>query len=324
MGHLIVPCQPLPGHFEADLGLPDATVAMPAEPVRDLDAQLDRIRGASAVVTWTSEPVNDRFLDAAGDSLRVVAQCAVGYDNIDVPACRGRGVVVTHTPDMVTDGTADIAWALLLGAARRVGEGDRFARSGAWAEHGTLMPAEFIGQPIAGQTLLIVGAGRIGYATALRSMGWGMRVLYASRSPKPQFELAPLNAERVEMEDGLRRADFISVHTPLTPQTRHLLRAEHFALCKPTAVLVSTARGPVIDERALAAALRDGQVFAAGLDVFEREPEVEAALRSLENTLFTPHIGSSDSRCRARMVQLCAQNIRAVLTGSEPLTPVPG
>lgn len=322
MPHRIVSTQPLEGDFDAELDLPGAVVDIPTEPIYEEATTRERIAGASAIVTWTSDAVKNTFLDAAGHSLKVIAQHAVGYNNIDVSLCHQRGIAVTNTPDMVTDGTADIAWALLLGAARRVGEGDRFARSGAWADRGDLMPAEFLGQPIAGQTLFIIGAGRIGYATALRSVGWGMPILYHARRRKPAFELAPLNAEYVSLDEGLRRADFISVHTPLTDETHHLIRAEHLASCKPTAVLVSTARGPVIDEEALADALEAGTIFAAGLDVFEREPELHPKLASLENTLFTPHIGSGDTRCRTNMTRLCAHNIRAVLTGDPPITPV--
>ncbi len=274
------------------------------------------------MVTWVSERVDDPLLEAAGPSLRIVANFAVGYDNIDVPACARRGVIVTNTPDAVTEGTADMAFALILAAARRLAEADRFVRSGAWVSHGILGPTEFIGRPVAGRTLLIVGAGRIGYATALRSIGWGMRVLYVARSRKHDFESPPLNAARADLDDGLRAADFVSVHTPLTPDTRHLLDARRIALMKPTAVLVNTARGPVIDEAALAIALRNGRIFAAGLDVFEREPGCHPDLAPLPNVVLAPHIGSASVGSREMMTNLCAANVRAVLAGKPPLTPV--
>jgi glyoxylate reductase len=280
------------------------------------------VRGADAAVTWVSERVDDAFLDAAGKQLKVVANFAVGYDNIDVAACARRGVIVTNTPDAVTEGTADMAMALLLGAARRMSEADRYVRGGAWAKRGILGPREFIGRPISGRRLLIVGAGRIGYATALRSLGWGMRIAYVARSRKHEFESAPLNAQRVELDDGLREADFVSVHTPLTPETRHLLDARRIGLMKPTAVIVNTARGPVIDEEALAAALKDGKIFAAGLDVFEKEPGCHPALVGLENVVLAPHIGSASVGSREMMTRMCAANVRAVLSGDAPVTPV--
>ncbi|MBL0928003.1 MAG: D-glycerate dehydrogenase [Phycisphaerales bacterium] len=311
--------RPLPGDF--DVGPADVAFG-PARGFASPDELRAFVRGASALVTWVSERVDAALLDAAGPGLKLVANFAVGFDNIDLAACRARGVRVSNTPDAVTEGTADCAWALLLAAARRLSHADRFARSGAWAAHGVLGPAELIGRPVAGQTLLIVGAGRIGYATALRSIGWGMKVLYTDRSPVPAFEHAPLNAERTDLDDGLRRADFVSLHVPLTPDTRHLIDARRLALMKPTAVLVNTARGPVVDEAALAEALSAGRIFAAGLDVFEKEPAVHPGLAGLDNVVMTPHFGSASATSRAAMARLCAANVRAVLAGGEPVTPV--
>lgn len=271
-----------------------------------------------ALVTMAHDRVDDALLRAAGDSLKVVCTFAVGIDNIELDACRARSVTVCNTPKAVTEGTADHAWALLLAAARRVGESERFVRSGVWARRGALGMAEMLGVDIAGKTLLIVGAGRIGYAMALRSTGWGMRVLYVARSRHYSFEFAPLNARRTTLDDGLREADFVSIHTPLTPQTRHLINAERIALMKPTAVLVNTARGAVVEERALAQALRERRLFAAGLDVHEFEPEVSAELRSLENVVLTPHIGSGAMRYRLLMTEIVSQNVRAVLSGEPP------
>ncbi|MEM8835834.1 MAG: D-glycerate dehydrogenase [Planctomycetota bacterium] len=280
------------------------------------------VRGAQACVTWVTERIDDAFLDAAGAQLRVVSNFAVGFDNIDVDACRARDVIVTNTPDAVTEGTADVAWMLLMAAARRLAEGDRFVRSGAWEAHGSLGPTEFLGMPISGKTLCIVGAGRIGYATALRSIGWSMRVTYVARSRKPRFEQAPLCAQRVSLEEGLRDADFVSIHTPLTDETRHMIGAHEFSLMKPTAVLVNTARGPVVDESALVEALGDRRLYAAGLDVFEREPKIHDGLRALENVVMTPHFGSGDMRCRLQMSELCARNVANVLSGDGAVTPV--
>lgn len=280
------------------------------------------VRGAHACVTWVTERIDANFLDAAGEQLRVVSNFAVGFDNIDIDACRARSVIVTNTPDAVTEGTADVAWMLLMSAARRLAEGDRFVRSGAWELHGSLGPTEFLGMPIAGKSLCIVGAGRIGYATALRSIGWGMRVTYVARSRKPRFEQAPLCARRVSLEEGLRDADFVSIHTPLSDETRHLIGARELALMKPTAVLVNTSRGPVVDEAALAKALRERRIYAAGLDVFEHEPKIHEGLRELDNVVMTPHFGSGDVRCRLQMSELCAQNVACVLSGEAPVTPV--
>lgn len=311
--------RPLPAPFDC----PGAEVRFGPDRGFDSPASLrEFVRGAAALVTWVSERVNEALLEAAGPSLKVVANFAVGYDNIDLGACARRGVIVTNTPDAVTEGTADMAFALLLAASRRMSEADRFVRSGAWAERGLLGPAEFIGRPIAGRRLLIVGAGRIGYATALRSIGWGMRVRYVARTRKHDFESAPLNAERVELDEGLRDADFVSVHTPLNAETRHLLDARRLALMKPTAVLVNTARGAVIDEAALAAALCEGRLFAAGLDVFEREPGCHPALSGLANVVLAPHIGSASVGSREMMTNLCAANVRAVLAGKAAITPV--
>jgi glyoxylate reductase len=280
------------------------------------------LRGADAAVTWFCDRIDGAVLDAAGPQLRLVANFAVGFDNIDLAAARERGVLVANTPDAVTEGTADLAWALLLAALRRLSHADRFVRSGAWKDFGILGPADFMSPSLAGRTLLIVGAGRIGYATALRSMGWGMKVLYTARSGKPNFEAAPLNATRVELDEGLARADVVSIHTPLTAETKHLIDARRLALLKPSAVLVNTARGPVVDEAALARALREGRLWAAGLDVLEREPLVHPELKELDNVVFAPHMGSATQDSRRLMVELCAANLRAVLAGKPPLTPV--
>lgn len=316
---IVCTTRPLPAEFD----VPGATVrAGPDRGFASGDDLRAFVRGADAIVSWVSERIDGPVLDSAGEGLKIVANFAVGYDNIDLEACRERGVIVTNTPDAVTEGTADIAWALLLGAARRVAEGHGFAESGEWARHGVLGPAEFLGVPVAGQTLCIVGAGRIGYATALRSIGWGMRITYVARSRHANFEHAPLNAKRVSLEEGLRTADFVSVHTPLTPETRHLIGATELSWMKRTAVIVNTARGPIIDNEALAGALEAKAIFAAGLDVFEGEPKINDRLLKVANIVMTPHIGSGDTRCRGQMAALCAENIRLVLAGAKPLTPV--
>jgi glyoxylate reductase len=310
----IVVTRSVPGRFEAagceiDIGGPELPERVDV---------LERISGAAIVVTMFSDRVDDEFLDAAGPSLKGICQFAMGYDNIDLEACRKRGVLVTNTPDAVTEGTADLAWTLLLAVARRLLPADRFARSRAYPEGGPLAMDQWLGADLTGRTLLIVGAGRIGYAVALRGLGWGMRTLYVARSRHLNFELAPLAAERVTLEDGLERADVVSIHVPLTKETRGMIDAKAIARMRPGAILINTARGPIVDEGVLAAALRDGRIYGAGLDVFEREPEVHPALLGLENVVLTPHIGSAARRYREVMTEMVAENARAILEGREP------
>jgi glyoxylate reductase len=250
--------------------------------------------------------------------LRVVSNVAVGYDNIDVPACTARGVQVTNTPDVLTDATADVAWALLLAAARRVTEGDRYVRAGKFRKWDwTLMR----GVDVRGRTLGIIGAGRIGQAVALRGRGFDMPVLYTARGRKASFEEAT-GARRVPLDRLLREADFVSIHVPLSAETRHLIGARELGLMKRTAVLVNTARGPIVDEAALAKALAAGRIFAAGLDVYEREPEIHPALPGLENVALLPHVGSATEETRRRMYETALRNLAAVLKGRRPPNPV--
>jgi glyoxylate reductase len=289
-------------------------------PVRALPRRqlLDFVAGSTVLVTWVSERVDAELLDAAGPGLRGVCQFAVGLDNVDLAECRRRGVLVTNTPGAVTEGTADMAWSLILAVARRLNVADRFARSGDYPRMGPLGPDEFLGQDLTGRNLLIVGAGRIGYAVALRSLGWGMRVAYVARTRHLEFEMAPLAARRVGLDEGLRQADVVSLHTPLTDQTRGLINEQRLALMKPSAILVNTARGPIVDEAALAAALKAGRLWGAGLDVFEREPEVHPELIALDNCVLSPHIGSASIWSRSMMTRMVCENARAVLAGVEP------
>jgi glyoxylate reductase len=315
MSAIVAVCRRLPGVVDvggATVRAHEAERAMTREELRAF------VRGATVLVTWVSERVDAEVLDAAGPGLRAVCNFAVGTDNIDLAACRARGVVVTNTPDAVTEGTADLAWALLLAVARRVVEGDRFARSAEYATRGPLGPAEFLGLHLTGRTLAIVGAGRIGYAVAMRSIGWGMRVLYVARGRHWNFELAPLGARRVTLEEALREADVVSLHTPLTPETRHLIHAGNLGLMKADAILLNTARGPIVDEAALAAHLKARRIWGAGLDVFEREPVVHPELLALENCVLTPHVGSGAAKYRGLMTDMVCANARAVLEGREP------
>lgn len=270
------------------------------------------------LVTMYYDRVDAALLDAAGPQLRGVVNFAVGHENIDQAECAKRGVAVCNTPDAVTEGTADLAFMLMLAAARRLPAADRYARSDEYPAKGRLGMHEFLGVHLTGQTLLIVGAGRIGYGVAMRSLGWGMRILYVARSRHLEFEFAPLAGRRVGLDEGLREADFVSVHTPLTPETRHLISAERLRLMKPTAILVNTARGPVVDEAALAEAVAEGRLFGAGLDVYEFEPRPIEAARSNPNIVMTPHIGSASRVHRELMTAMVSANCRALLEGSRP------
>ncbi len=276
------------------------------------------IRGADVIVSMFYDQVNDEFLDAAGPQLKGVCNYAVGYNNFDLAACKRRGVLVTNTPDAVTEGTANLAFALILATARRLAEADRYVRTGAFERDGNPGPAGWMGMHLTGQELLIVGPGRIGRAVALRALGFGMRIAYAGRSRKLEWELAPLAARRIELDEGLARADVVSIHTPLTPETRHLIDARRIALLKPTAIIVNTARGPIIDEAALADALAANKIYGAGLDVFEHEPKVHPRLLTLDNVVLAPHIGSAEKRYREIMTELACENAGAILAGKRP------
>jgi glyoxylate reductase len=285
------------------------------------DELLSRVVGADALVTLLTERVDAELLDAAGPQLRVVANVAVGYDNIDVPACVERGVVATNTPAVLTEATADIAMMLILMATRRAGEGERVIRSGQPWKWGMFY---LLGTGLQGKTLGVVGMGAIGVATARRARAFGMNVIYQSL-----FELSPevaaeLDARRVfELDELLATADVVSLHCPYSPETHHLIGAAQFAAMRETAYLVNTARGPIVDEAALVDALRNGQIAGAGLDVYEREPLVEPGLLELDNVALLPHLGSATIETRTAMATLAAGNALAVLRGEHPPTPIP-
>jgi glyoxylate reductase len=277
------------------------------------------IAGADAVVTLLSDRVDEAFLDAAGPQLKVVANVAVGYNNIDVAACAKRGVLVTNTPGVLTDATADIAMALILMTMRRLGEGERVIRSQVgWRWHMHFM----LGTSLAGKTLGIVGLGQIGTATARRAKAFGMQIAYSGRRRGDAAVEAELGASYLTLDELLETSDVVSLHCPLTPETTHLITAERLAQMRSDAYLVNTTRGPVVDEAALAIALRDGVIAGAGLDVFEQEPEVHPGLLELENAVLIPHLGSATIETRTAMAVLAAQNAAAVLGGGEALTPV--
>jgi len=274
---------------------------------------LEQVRGRDGVLCHLTDVIDDEVMEAAGRQCRVFANYAVGYNNIDVEAATRRGILVTNTPDVLTETTADLAWALLMAAARRIVESDRFLRSGRWEGWG---PMQFPGQDVHGAVLGIVGAGRIGLAVARRAAGFRMRLLYTDPEPRPDMEA--LGARRVELPELLSESDFVSLHAPLTPATRHLIGRSELARMKPTACLVNTARGPLIDETALVEALREGRIAAAGLDVYEHEPRLTPGLTSLDNVVCTCHIGSATRATRTRMAVMAAENVVAALEGRLP------
>ena len=277
------------------------------------------VAGADAAVTLLHDRVDDAFLDAAGPALRIVANVAVGYDNVDVEACARRGVVVSNTPGVLTEATADIAFALILMSTRRLGEGERLIRARTpWSWSMFFM----LGTGLQGKTLGIVGLGKIGQATARRARAFGMEIVYAGRRRAAEDVEAELSARFLPLDELLTTADVVTLHCPLSAETRHLIDAAALARMQQSSHLVNTTRGPVVDEAALAEALRAGAIAGAGLDVFEREPEVYPDLVELENVVLIPHLGSATIETRTAMGVLAAENVVAVLGGSAPVTPV--
>jgi lactate dehydrogenase-like 2-hydroxyacid dehydrogenase len=296
------------------------TDVWPGELPPPRDILLQRVADCAGILTLLTDRVDDELLDAAGPGLRVVSNYAVGYDNVDVAACARRGVAVGNTPGVLTESTADLAWALILAAARRVAEGDRYVRAGRWRAWGPLL---LLGAEVHGSTLGIVGFGRIGQAVARRAAGFGMTVLYHSRNRAPRSTEAALGATFVGFDVLLARSDIVSLHVPLTPATQGLIDAAALARMKPTAILVNTSRGPIVDGAALAVALRDGTIGAAGLDVTDPEPiPPDDPLLGLENCIVVPHIASATRATRGRMAAMAAANLLAGLRGEPLPTPV--
>jgi len=278
------------------------------------DELIARIAGKQALVSMITDSI-DRQIIEAGTELKVIANAAVGYNNIDVAAARERGIIVTNTPGVLTDATADLTWALILGITRRIGEGERLIRRGEWRG----WTFDFmLGAEIRGKQLGIVGYGGIGRAVAARGRAFGMRVAYTSRTPKDDADAEPMPFDRL-----LATSDVVSLHCPLTPDTRHLIDQPALARMKRSAYLVNTSRGPVVDEKALAWALRTRLIAGAALDVFEQEPKVEPELFTLDNVLLVPHLGSGTVETRTAMADLAVRNVAAVLSGQAALTPVP-
>ncbi len=273
-----------------------------------------RIRGKEAVVSQLMDKFTPEVL-AKLEGIRAIANVAVGYDNIDVPAATRMGILVTHTPDVLTDTTADFAFALLLAAARRVVEGHHYVHSGQWTKWKVDL---LVGQDIHHRTLGIFGMGRIGQAVARRATGFSMRIVYHDVRRAAESVEKALGLEWVTAERLLREADFVSLHVPLTPETRHLIGARELAMMKPTAILVNTSRGPVVDEPALAEALERRAIAGAGIDVYENEPRVDATLLKLENVALAPHIASASVDTRIKMSMMAAENAVAAIEGRRP------
>lgn len=287
-----------------------------AVPRKDL---LELVRGAHGLVTLVTERIDAELLDAAGDQLAVVANVAVGHDNIDLAACRERGIVVTNTPGVLTDAVADLAMALILMTTRRLGEAERVVRSGQdWQWSMGLL----LGRGLQGRTLGVVGLGEIGRATARRARAFGMSVVYTARRDAPADVVEELGAARLSLEELLGASDVVSLHVPHTPQTHHLIGAEQLRTLGPAAYLVNTGRGPVVDEAALVEALDAGRIAGAGLDVFEHEPIVHPGLLERDDVVLLPHVGSATVEARTAMATLAADNVVAVLAGRVPPTPI--
>jgi glyoxylate reductase len=277
-----------------------------------------RLRDKDGLVCLITDLVDEQVVSTA-PRLKVIANVAVGFDNIDVGAARRRGIVVTNTPDVLTDTTADFTWALMLATARRVVEADRYVRAGRWQRWEFL---RLLGADVHGKTLGILGFGRIGRAVGRRALGFGMRVLYHDAVRAHPAVERELGATLVERDTLLRDSDFVTLHCALTPETHHLIDATALRLMKPSAILVNAARGPIVDEAALVQALRERSIAGAGLDVFEREPAVHPGLLELDTVVLAPHVASASEATRVKMATLAVENCLAVLEGKPPLTPV--
>ena len=286
----------------------------PDDRVLTREELLEKVKGRDAVLCLLTDIIDEEVLETAGAKCRIFANYAVGYNNIDVKAAAKRKIIVTNTPGVLTDATADLAWALLFSVSRRIAESDKYIREGKFKGWGPML---FLGRDITGKTLGIIGAGRIGANFAKKSNGFDMRILYNDIKPNEKFE-NETGAVYVDKEALLKESDFISVHVPLLPSTRHLIGEKEFKLMKKTTVLINTSRGPVVDERALVKALKEGEIWGAGLDVYENEPELEPGLSGLDNVVIVPHIASATIETRTNMGLIAVRNIIAVFDGETP------
>jgi len=295
-------------HFDVEVN--------PYDRVLTREELLEGVKGRDAVLCLLTDTIDSEVFEAAGPQCRIFANYAVGYNNIDVEEATKRGIIITNTPDVLNDATADLAWALLFAVSRRVVESDKFAREGKFKGWGPML---LLGRDITGKKLGVVGAGRIGFNFAKKARGFDMEILYTSNRPNPDME-EKLGAKFVDKETLLREADFVSLHVPLNPSTRHYIGEKEFKIMKKTAVLINTSRGPVVDEKALVKALKEGEIWGAGLDVFENEPEIEKGLLELDNVVLLPHIASATIDTRTNMGLIAARNIVKVLKGEQPET----
>lgn len=276
---------------------------------------LERVKGKDALVCLLTDAIDTAVLDAAGPQLKIVANVAVGYNNIDVAACRARGIAVTNTPDVLTNACADFTWGLILAVTRRLGEGERQLRAGQW--RGWALD-HMLGMELRGKQLGLVGVGRIGRAVAEKAPAFGMTVAYTARSASDLPGAVQMPLDRL-----LATSDIVSLHCPMTPETKHLIDKKALARMKRGAFLINTSRGPVVDEEALAWALKERLIAGAALDVYEKEPEIHRDLLNLENALLIPHLASATTETRTAMADLAVANAIAVLNGDAPITPVP-
>jgi glyoxylate reductase len=276
---------------------------------------LQRVKGVDAIVCLLTEAIDGAVLDAAGPQLKIVANVAVGYNNIDVPACRSRGIAVTNTPDVLTNACADFTWGLILAITRRLSEGERVVRAGKW---GGWALDYMLGMELRGKQLGLVGVGRIGAAVADKAPAFGMTIAYTD-----QRAADIPNSTQMPLDRLLSTSDIVSLHVPMTPETKHLIDQKALTKMKRTAYLINTSRGPVVDEAALAWALKERLIAGAALDVYEKEPEIHAGLMSLENVLLIPHLASGTTETRTAMADLAVTNAINVMNGKPPVTPVP-
>jgi glyoxylate reductase len=275
---------------------------------------IEKVKIVDALVTLLSDKIDAEVFDVA-PKLKIVSQLAVGFDNIDLPEATKRGIYVTNTPEVLTDTTADFAWALLLAVARRVAEADKYVRTGQWKVgwHPNMMA----GRDVYGTTIGVVGAGRIGYAVAKRATGFDMKILFYDVVPRPEIE--KLGAKKADLDTLLKQSDFVSIHVPLMKETHHLMNEQKLRLMKKTAYLINNSRGPVVDEKALYKALKEGWIAGAALDVFEQEPiPVDSPLLKLDNVVLAPHISSASLETRSRMAEMVAENLVAFFEGKKP------
>ena len=313
-GRNVYVTRPIP---EPGLDLLRQSCDVEVKPTDDLVSKeelLEKVKGRDALLCLLTEKIDKDIIKAGSPTLKVIANYAVGYDNIDVASATEHGVYVTNTPGVLTDTTADMAWALMFSVARRIVEADKFCRMGKFKGWSATL---FLGGDVYGKTLGLVGVGRIGAAVAMRTKGFNMRVLYNDVRHNYEIE-REIGAIKVDMDTLLKESDFVSLHVPLMPETRHLIGRRSLAMMKPTAYLINTSRGPVVDEIALVEALRNKTIAGAGLDVYEFEPKITPELLELDNVVLAPHIASGTVETRTKMALMAAENILAVLDGRTP------